>query len=106
MDAKARLAAISALVYQTAEDKVPSEVSPTLSRHQKDRLRAVVANYYTALEELNHVFADINSADSLSYFAPNDANLIRQASSGLSDARRAIRRLAANSEWLRKSPKP
>jgi hypothetical protein len=52
---------------------------------------------------LNHVFADINSTSALTYFDSDDANLIRQAASSLSDARRAIRRLA-NREWLRKRP--
>lgn len=102
MDAKAKLAAISALVYQKAENP-PSDVSPTLSRVQKERLRTAVSSYYTALEELNHVFQDINSTTALSYFAPSDATLIRQAATSLSDARRAIRRLASASEWLRKS---
>lgn len=103
MDAKAKLAAISALVYQKAENPSPSDVSPTLSRVQKERLRTAVSSYYTALEELNHVFQDINSTTALSYFAPSDATLIRQAATSLSDARRAIRRLASASEWLRKS---
>lgn len=102
MDTKAKLAAISALVYQTAEDKT-SEVSPSMSRHQKERLKLAVSSYYTALEELNHVFQDINSTHALSYFGPTDATLIRQAATSLSDARRAIRRLASVSDWIRKS---
>jgi len=106
-NARDRVAAISALVHQRAGETgtSDSDVSPTMSRHQKDRLRVAVGSYYLALEELNHVFQDINSTTALSYFDPNEAGLIRQAASGLSDARRAIRRLAS-SEWLRKRSKP
>jgi len=107
MDQKARerLAEISALVHARAKEAETegSDVSPTQSRRQKDRLRQALAGYYTALEELNHVFQDINSTSALTYFDTDDASLIRQAASSLSDARRAIRRLA-NREWLRKRP--
>lgn len=107
MDSKVRdrLAAISALVHsraKEAETDGPS-TSPSNSRRQKDRLRVALADYYTSLEELNHVFQDINSTSALTYFDSDDAGLIRQAASSLSDARRAIRRLA-NREWLRKRP--
>ncbi len=107
MDSKVRdrLAEISALVHARAKEAEAGDsgVSPSHSRRQKDRLRTALADYYTALEELNHVFQDINSTSALTYFDSDDAGLIRQAASSLSDARRAIRRLA-NREWLRKRP--
>lgn len=107
MDQKVRdrLAEISALVHSRAKEAETevSSVSPSHSRIQKERLRTAVAKYYTALEELNHVFEDINSTSALTYFASDEVGLIRQAAASLSDARRVIRRLA-NREWLRKQP--
>lgn len=96
-----RLAAISALVHSKAAEVDNSTVAPSQSRRQKDRLKTALADYYTGLEELNHVFQDINSTPALSYFDKDEAGLIHQVASSLSDARRSIRRLA-NSEWLRK----
>lgn len=104
-DVSARIAKISALVHARANEAEVegNPTSPSNSRRQKDRLRAVLADTYTSLEELNHVFQDINSTPALTYFDNDEAGLIRQAASSLSDARRAIRRLA-NREWLRKRP--
>lgn len=78
-----------------------SMASPSLSRGQRSRLRVAVRENYLALDELNHVFQDITSASSLGYFDEDDAVLIRQAASGLSNARRAIRRLASR-RWVKK----
>ena len=105
MDPKVRdrLAEISAVVHARAKEG-EVDTSPSMSRRQKERLRTAVADNYTALEEMNHVFQDINSTSALSYFGTDDASLIRQAASSLSEARRAIRRLA-NREWLRKRSK-
>jgi len=75
--------------------------SPSMSRGQRSRLRVAVRENYLALDELNHVFQDITSASSLGYFDEDDAVLIRQAASGLSNARRAIRRLASR-RWVKK----
>ena len=101
---KERLAKIASLVQErAAQGTEQSEVSPTRSRIQKDRLRTAVAEHYVALDELNHVFQDINSTPALGYFDDQDADLIRQAASSLSDARRVLRRLAKR-EWLRKNP--
>jgi len=83
------------------ESSVSPYVSPSKSRGQRDRLRVAVRENYLSLDELNHVFQDITSAASLCYFDENDADLIRQAASGLSDARRAIRRLASR-KWVQK----
>lgn len=104
MDSKTRnrIAEISAMVHARAQEAaLNAEVPPSRSRVQKERLRAVVASYYASLEELNHVFQDINSTAALTYFDSDDAVLIRRAASSLSDARRSIR-LLANREWLKK----
>lgn len=98
-----RLAKIASLIQERAQGPEQKGVSPTRSRIQKDRLRVVVAEHYVALDELNHVFQDINSTSALGYFDDQEAVLIRQAASSLSDARRALRRLAAKREWLRKT---
>lgn len=96
-----RLAEIARIVKERASE--PSqEVTPARSRRQKDRLRTAVSEHYVALDDLNHVFADINSTSALDYFNEDDAVLIRQAASSLSDARRALRRLAKR-DWVRKS---
>lgn len=101
---EARLARINSLVQERAARSAEyGEVSPTRSRIQKDRLRVVVAEHYVALDELNHVFQDINSTSALGYFDDQEAELIRQAASSLSDARRVLRRLAAKREWPRKT---
>jgi len=98
-----RLAKIAEIVRERAsQEPTDSGLSPTRSRLQKDRLRTAVAAHYVALDELNHVFQDINSTSALGYFDDQEANLIRQAASSLSDARRALRRLG-QSEWLRKN---
>lgn len=94
-----RLAQIAQLVHSTAESS--SNVTPKRSRVQKERLRVAVSSHYVALDELNHVFQDINSTSALDYFDPDDAVLIRRVASSLSDARRALRHLASR-EWLRK----
>ena len=98
-----RLARIAELVHNTAS--TAEGTTPTRSRMQKDRLRVAVATHYVALDELNHVVQDINSTSALDYFDAEDAALIRQAASSLSDARRALRRLAKR-EWLRKQTNP
>lgn len=103
-DSKNSLMKISDIIHAKAMED-DSDVSPSLSRIQKDRLRAALANHYIALDDLNYVFQDINSTSALTYFDKDDAALIRQAASSLSDARRAIRRLA-NSQWLRKRAEP
>ena len=101
-----RLSEITAMIQSRADqvdDTVDNAltVSPSKSRGQRDRLRMAVKKNYISLDELNHVFQDITSAASLGYFDDSDAALIRQAASGLSDARRAIRRLA-NRKWVQK----
>lgn len=101
---KERLRKIASLVEErAAQGTEEPQVSPTRSRIQKDRLRVAVAEHYVALDELNHVFQDINSTSALGYFDAQEVDLIRQAASSLSDARRALRRLAKR-EWLRKTP--
>jgi hypothetical protein len=97
-----RLAEIMSLIQETAQGAERATVSPTRSRLQKERLRTAVADNYVALDNLNHVFQDINSTSALGYFDGHEAELIRQAASSLSDARRALRRLAKR-EWLRKT---
>lgn len=99
-----RLGEIAALVQERAassQEEGTKDVSPTLSRRQKDRLRTVVSSNYVALDELDHVFQDVSSTSALGYFGEEDVALIREAASSLSDARRALRRLA-NREWLNK----
>ena len=57
-----RLARIAEIVRERASQSPDSsELSPTMSRIQKDRLRTSVSAHYVALDELNHVFQDINS---------------------------------------------
>lgn len=97
-----RLAEIARLVRDRASSTEDREVTPTRSRIQKDRLRTALTDHFVALDDLNHVFQDINSTSALDYFSQSDADLIRQAASSLSDARRALRRLAKR-EWVRKS---
>lgn len=101
--AEERLAEIARLVRERAASAGDRhEVTPTRSRLQKERLRVAVATHYVALDDLNHIFQDINSTSALHYFNETDADLIRQAASSLSDARRALRRLAKR-DWVRKS---
>jgi len=97
---KSDRAKISDIIQAKAMEE-DNNVSPSLSRLQKDRLREALADHYLAIDNLNYVFQDINSTSALTYFDKDDAVLIRQAASSLSDARRAIRRLA-NREWVRK----
>jgi hypothetical protein len=97
-----RLLQIAARIHErAAQGSSPSDSSPAQSRMQRDRVRTAVASHFIGLDELNHVFQDISSTSALRYFDDDDAALIRQAASHLSDARRVLRRLA-NREWLRK----
>lgn len=96
-----RLAEIARLVRARAAE-VGENVSPTRSRRQKERLRTALSSHFVALDDLNHVFQDINSTSALDYFSESDADLIRRAASSLSDARRVLRRLAKR-DWVRKS---
>lgn len=96
-----RLRAIAALVEKRASSCSEADTTPSRSKHNRERVRSVLANHYLALEELNHVFQDINSTTALGYFNEHDASLIKEAASSLSDARRTIRRLASR-EWVLK----
>lgn len=100
-DVRDRLRAIAQMVAARASDFSDNSVTPSISRHNFDRVRSVIGSHYLALEELNHVFQDINSTAALDYFSEHDASLIKEAASSLADARRTIRRLA-NREWVRK----
>lgn len=102
-DPSSKIDRIIKLVCERAAsaESQPSEVSPSKSRGQRARLRVAVRENYLSLDELNHVFQDITSASSIRYFDEGDADLIRQAASGLSNARRAIRRLASR-RWVQK----
>lgn len=99
-DRKERLEAIARIVTNGSA-KSGMSVTPIRSRKQKDRLRVAFVEHYVSLDELNHVFQDINSTSALGYFDSHEADLIRQAASSLSDARRALRRLAKR-DWLKK----
>lgn len=100
-DMRERLRAIAKMVAARASDFSDNSVTPSISRHNFERVRSVIGSHYIALEELNHVFQDINSTAALDYFNEHDASLIKEAASSLADARRTIRRLA-NREWVRK----
>ena len=102
MSNKSRQQEIAEMILAGAE-RLSSEpdVPPSLARVQRDRLRAVVADNCIALDSLVHVFRDINTTSALDYFTSDEANMIRQAASSLSEARSVIRKLSDN-EWLRK----
>ena len=92
---------IAFLIREKAASSSASDVTPARSRRQKERLRTSVEAHYLSLDELSHFFTDISSTDALNYFSPEQASLIKQAASGLADARRAIRRLADGSNKIK-----